>query len=183
MSFWWKSNAKLKVELCLCFNWAPRNEGVLGYGGASPWILHLGTRLWNMWLILKSCLQLRVQVPHRFYITQQRHRSLAKLKEALQDMGSHCPAYLPEQALHNTMNSWGLYCHQELIADNNSWWLWTADHHNDSGPGHSIPPIQQFRQRWFNLKWTPLPVHTMQMKLTVTAGQCQFNWVFQLIIQ
>jgi hypothetical protein len=34
-----KSKKKLKVKLSLCFNWAPRHEGVLGSGGIASLIL------------------------------------------------------------------------------------------------------------------------------------------------
>jgi hypothetical protein len=40
---------KVKVKLSLCFNWAPRHEGVLGSGGIDPRILDLGTR-WR-WVV------------------------------------------------------------------------------------------------------------------------------------
>jgi hypothetical protein len=38
-----------KVKLSLCFNWAPRHEGVLGSGGITAHILDLGTR-WR-WVV------------------------------------------------------------------------------------------------------------------------------------
>jgi hypothetical protein len=38
------SCSKVKVKLSLCFNWAPRHEGILGRGGIAPHILDLGTR-------------------------------------------------------------------------------------------------------------------------------------------
>jgi len=34
---------RVKVKLSLCFNWAPRHEGVLGSGDTAPRILYLGT--------------------------------------------------------------------------------------------------------------------------------------------
>jgi hypothetical protein len=40
---------KVKVKLSLCFNWAPRHEGVLGSGCISPRILDLGNR-WR-WVV------------------------------------------------------------------------------------------------------------------------------------
>jgi hypothetical protein len=42
-------HVKVKVKLSLCFNWAPRNEGVLGSGGIAPCILDLCTR-WR-WVV------------------------------------------------------------------------------------------------------------------------------------
>jgi hypothetical protein len=39
----------IKVKVSLCFNWAPRHEGLLGIGGVAPRILNLGTT-WR-WLI------------------------------------------------------------------------------------------------------------------------------------
>jgi hypothetical protein len=40
----------IKVKyLSLCFNWAPRHEGVLGSGGIAPRILDLGT-IWR-WVV------------------------------------------------------------------------------------------------------------------------------------
>jgi hypothetical protein len=40
---------KVKVKLSLCFDWAPRHEGVLGSGGIAPRILDLGNR--RMWVV------------------------------------------------------------------------------------------------------------------------------------
>jgi hypothetical protein len=42
----WMARYK-KVKLSLCFNWAPRHEGVLESGGITPHILALGTR-WKL---------------------------------------------------------------------------------------------------------------------------------------
>jgi len=40
---------KVKLKLSLCFNWAPRHEGVLGSGCIAPLIINLGTR-WR-WVV------------------------------------------------------------------------------------------------------------------------------------
>jgi hypothetical protein len=38
------SYVSAKVKASLCFNWAPRHEGVLGSGGIAPRIFNFGTR-------------------------------------------------------------------------------------------------------------------------------------------
>jgi hypothetical protein len=43
-----QSYTRGKIKLSLCFNWAPRHEGVLGSGGIAHRILDLGTR-WGVW--------------------------------------------------------------------------------------------------------------------------------------
>jgi hypothetical protein len=45
----WNPTIKFKARLSLCFNWAPRHDGVLGSGGIAPRILDLGTR-WR-WVV------------------------------------------------------------------------------------------------------------------------------------
>jgi len=43
-SFHYYFTGQIKVKLSLCFNWAPRHEGVLGSGGLASRILNLRTR-------------------------------------------------------------------------------------------------------------------------------------------
>jgi hypothetical protein len=43
-----KTCFNVKVKLTLCFNWAPRHEGILGSRGIAP-LIHLGTR-WK-WVV------------------------------------------------------------------------------------------------------------------------------------
>jgi hypothetical protein len=45
---------KVKVNLSMCFNWAPRYEGLLGSGGIAPRILDLGTR-WRWVVNFTAC--------------------------------------------------------------------------------------------------------------------------------
>jgi hypothetical protein len=59
---------KVKVNVSLCFNWAPCHEGVSGSGGMAPLILDLGTS-WR-WVINLTPLPLypRERIPGTNYI-------------------------------------------------------------------------------------------------------------------
>jgi hypothetical protein len=53
---WWQIIVKVKVKLSLCFNWAPRHEGLLGGWGEKLHSFELGTR-WR-WVVSFTARQL-----------------------------------------------------------------------------------------------------------------------------